>query len=218
MVTGAYADAAFNPHSFVRAADGTFATFDPAMGGTNSDVINPAGAVVPAIFLRVLPVFLRSFVRDPKGIITIFDAPNVCQTSNGTFATGINPAGLVVGAYMTRIAWLHGFLRSPNGAFTTIDVPGATRAPQADAINPAGAISGIYFRWQRRRYLASCGLPAAALQRTLFQRMVGSVPCDTAINPAGAITGAYGDTTGVSWLPMDPVSQLLHTKADLNQG
>ena len=144
VVTGEYCDAV-NCHSFVRAADGTFATFDPDMVTNFSGVINPAGAIVGYFFTPSPPFLIRSFVRDPKGVITIFDGPNVCQTSN-MVATGINPAGLIVGGYSDADCVAHGFLRSPNGAFTNIDVPGApVGATEVDAINPAGAISGIYF-------------------------------------------------------------------------
>jgi len=94
VVTGNYFDAAINLHNFVRSRDGTITTFDPGFVPNNSGIINPAGAITGYFFT---PDFLvRSFVRAPNGAVTIFDAPSVCQQGNGTFATGINPAGLVV--------------------------------------------------------------------------------------------------------------------------
>ena len=205
VVTGQYADAAFNPHSFVRALDGTFATFDPAMLVNLSGVINPAGAIVGYFFTPSPPFVLRGFVRDPKGVITIFDAPNVCQTSNGTFAEGINPAGVIVGTYVEADCVTgHGFLRSPNGAFTNIDVPGApVGATEADAINPGGAISGIYFNSSGgiSGFLRS---PSGSFTTYSFPGNGQGGVSDKAINPAGAITGVYCDTTGCHgylWTP-----------------
>jgi hypothetical protein len=63
---------------------------------------------------------LRGFVRDNKGNYTGFDAaPGVL-----TAALDINDRGTAVGTYGLTEA--HGFLRRPNGAIATIDVPGAS--------------------------------------------------------------------------------------------
>src|SRR5437667_8272822 len=84
-------------------------------------------------------------VRNPDGTLSTIDSPAVCQTSNGTFATGIDPTGLVVGVYSDpSCSDFHGFARSPHGTFTTIDFPGATDT-EIDAVSPSGAMSGAYF-------------------------------------------------------------------------
>ena len=194
-VTGGYCDAV-NCHSFVRSRDGTITTFDPAMVPNNSGVINPAGAITGYFFVPPTFSFARGFVRDhPKGTITIFEAPNVCQTENGTFATGINARGLVVGTYEdANCETFHGFLRSPDGAFTTIDVPGAV-ATECDAINPGGAISGVYFT--SSAFFGFLRSPNGNF--TTYSAPAGSFgPNDKAISPTGAITGFYSDANGVS--------------------
>src|SRR5271170_184044 len=61
----------------------------------------------------------------------VFDAPNsgapACAPSGcGTYGYAVNREGTVVGYYLDPDIVSHGFLRSPDGHSTTIDVPGAT--------------------------------------------------------------------------------------------
>jgi uncharacterized membrane protein len=120
-------------------------------------------------------------VRNPNGTVTIFDAPNVC--TDGTFATGINSAGVIVGGFCG-----HGFLRSPNGAFSTFDIPGAD-GTDPSAINSAGTTTGAYFAGNKilgfvrsRNGAVTTFLPPGATS-------VGP----TAINAEGEVTGSYCD-------------------------
>ena len=61
---------------------------------------------------------------------------------------GNNVWGAITGYYLDAIFLNHGFLRDPDGRFTTIDVPGAgTGAYQGTipaGINPSGAITGFW--------------------------------------------------------------------------
>ena len=60
---------------------------------------------------------------------------------------GISLAGTVTGTYYELINQnlvSFGFLRAPDGAFTTIDSPGSA-ASGAAVINPAGLVTGGYF-------------------------------------------------------------------------
>jgi hypothetical protein len=188
-------------HGFVRSPQGTFTSFDPFFIPNLSGIINPAGAITGYFFT---PDFLiHSFVRDPKGAITIFDAPNVCQTSNGTFATGINPAGLVVGVYYdANCETFHGFLRSRNGAFTTIDFPGA-EATECDAINPAGAIAGGYLVAGDPEFHSFLRTPSGSFISVSTPGPAGI----TAINTASVITGSWSEpqnfdvSHGFVWTP-----------------
>lgn len=64
----------------------------------------------------------HGFVRSPEGKFTTFDSPGADTTSgdfNGTFANGINDAGVITGFYADPSGGSHGFVRSPEGAFTT---------------------------------------------------------------------------------------------------
>jgi hypothetical protein len=68
--------------------------------------------------------------------------------SVATIAKAINPRGDIVGVYLDSSNVEHGFLRAPDGIFTTIDAPGAGTASEQGtvtwSINPAGAIAGLY--------------------------------------------------------------------------
>jgi uncharacterized membrane protein len=206
-IAGNYADANFVFHGFLRARNGTFTTFDiPGGFAPNPTGINPAAAITGYFFLPTPVPYgsFRSFVRDPKGAVTIFDAPNACQTSNstiGTNATGISPRGTIVGSYIDATC-MHqqGFLRSPDGTFTTISVPGATDTFAA-VINPAGVIAGAY-----RTSSGDFGFYRSPSGRFIaFSGPGGAVPSVTAINPAGTITGYYVDANfvahGYLWSP-----------------
>jgi hypothetical protein len=90
----------------------------------------------------------HGFVRSPEGKFTTFDAPGADTTPgdfNGTFANGINDAGAITGIYSDASGGSHGFLRSPEGAFTTFDVTGSTAgSTTANALNLEGSVVGFY--------------------------------------------------------------------------
>ena len=60
-----------------------------------------------------------------------------------TTAWGINTAAQVVGSYDDS-SGVHGFLRSVDGSFTTIDDPNGVGNTLAYRINDAGVIVGYY--------------------------------------------------------------------------
>src|SRR5207249_3467655 len=57
------------------------------------------------------------------GNLTFFTVPGA---ANGTFASGLNDAGRIVGTYLDAREISHGFLLT-GGSTTTVDVPGAIR-------------------------------------------------------------------------------------------
>src|ERR1700731_3835579 len=134
----------------------TITTFDaPGAGtgpgqGTQGIAINPAGMVAGA-YTDASGVN-HGFLRATDGTFVTFDAPGAgTGPGQGTFVGGvgaITPAGAIVGAYIDASGVNHGFLRSPHGAFTSFDVPGAgTGSGQgtlAEDINPEGVIAGEY--------------------------------------------------------------------------
>jgi|SRR2546423_1577423 probable HAF family extracellular repeat protein len=69
---------------------------------------------------------------------TTLDDPGATQ---GTFASGINDAGQIVGTYLTGTG-VHGFVYS-GGTFTTLDDPSGIKT-FATGINSAGHIVGYY--------------------------------------------------------------------------
>lgn len=70
------------------------------------------------------------------------------STSQGSFPTSINPAGVIAGLYVDASSVAHGLLRDVDGTLTAFDVPGAGTASGQGTfiggINPAGAITGNY--------------------------------------------------------------------------
>jgi hypothetical protein len=143
----------------------------------------------------------------PNGTFKTIDPPN----SGSTQAIGINTAGAITGNYSDTIfgGGPRGFLwvpkPLPNGTFTTFDAPGAcqngpgscsSNGTQPAAINPAGAITGIY---QDINFSLDCYCnpfhgfvrdPKGAF--TSFDPPGSSYTQPTGINPVGAITGYSG--------------------------
>src|SRR5579863_1573715 len=84
--------------------------------------------------------------------ITSFDAPGADLNPgdfNGTYASGINVWGVITGSYQDTNSTFHGFVRSPEGTFTTFEAPGADlgsfNGTAPCCINDLGAITGVYY-------------------------------------------------------------------------
>ena len=107
-------------------------------------------------------------------------------------AQGLNDAGTIVGGYYDAASVLHGYVRAPNGVYTTIDVPGAD-ATIPSGINDAGWIVGEY---------DSGGVAHAYVSDALGAITTIDVPgatfsTGTGIDSQGDIVGQYCDTTNV---------------------
>src|SRR5262245_61526163 len=73
--------------------------------------------------------------------IVTFDPPGSVRTIVG----GISPVGTITGGYADASQKSFGFLRTPDGQFTTFDAPGdLSLGPQGISINSAGEITGSY--------------------------------------------------------------------------
>ena len=99
----------------------------------------------------------HGFLRAPDGNFTVFDAPGADHTPgsfNGTFGVGLTPTGEVEGVYVDINGVLHGFIRSPQGNYTTYDVPGAGTGPGQGTLPESnddfGDDRGKLLRRQRR--------------------------------------------------------------------
>jgi hypothetical protein len=132
----------------------------------------------------------HGFVRSARGQITIFDYPGAF----GTFLTGINDEGVIVGDYNTSFAApLTGFLRQPDGALSKIQVPG-TSETVVRGVNNAGDVAGFY---------VSTGAGATAHGFVLDAE--GFITIDvpgasstfvTGINNHGELSGLFDDAKG----------------------
>jgi probable HAF family extracellular repeat protein len=98
-------------------------------------------------------------------------------------AGGINALGEIVGSYTdARTGLTHGFLRSTNGVYTTLDVPGNVYGTRANAINNFHQIVGNNFLLSDGTY-THIFKPGSA-----YTEAYG-------INDSGQIVGYYSDGT-----------------------
>lgn len=127
-------------HGFIEDADGTFITCDPNLSvGSTVLALNTAG-VATGNWTQYGHVSKDGFVRATDGTITSFDAEQGADTT----PTGISESGVVVGYATDGNQETIGFLRTPNGAITLVQAPGASTAGQG-AGTVINAISGRRF-------------------------------------------------------------------------
>ena len=93
----------------------------------------------------------HGFLRDPRGNFTVDRCPGADHTAgsfNGTFGVGVIPTGEVEGVYVDPNGVLHGFTRSPQGAYTVYNVPAAGTGPGQGTLpesnDDLGDIAGNY--------------------------------------------------------------------------
>ena len=199
---GYYVDGSYGAHGFVRAANGTFTTFDvPGSVTTVAFSINPEGPVT-GVYVDGTTFATRGFVRTANGTFTIFDAPGA-GGGWGTQAANINPAGTIAGWSSDANNVRHGFVRTANGSFTTFDVTGAGTGPDqgtfsagSTCLNPTGTLAGTYtdandafhgYVRTPRGSITPFDPPGAGTGP--FQ---GTIPAS--INAAGTIAGYYTDS------------------------
>jgi hypothetical protein len=217
-ITGSYIDANGVSHSFVRASNGVFTTFDvPGGTTTGASSINEPGSVTGAYTYLNDPNFVsHGYLRAKNGSFVTFDVPG-SGTLVFTTPSSINPAGTITGSYIDDVAFLpdgsvlcvlHGFLRAKHGTITTFDAPGADTNPancgingtQALATNSEGIILGTYTDTNSNShgYLRATGGTFTILDLpgpiALFNSLL-SGPTPLYMNPQGVITGAYFQTS-----------------------
>ena len=195
-----------------RAQEGRMITFDAPgadttpgdNNGTYPSSINDWG-VVTGSYQDANTVY-HGFLRSAEGKFIIFEVPGADTTAgsyNGTSPSSINDLGVVTGSYWDANSFSHGFLRSPNGKFTTFDVPGAGGYGSTPlAINLEGAVVG-YYTDSNYLFHVSCAAPDGK-----FTTWVGPGACDTNgsegcygsgatnINVFGIVVGGYEDNNG----------------------
>lgn len=214
-ITGYFTDASGLSHGFVRAPDGTITTFDvPGAGrplscppplicsnGTQGASINPAGTIAGQ-YADTSGVF-HGFLRSPDGTITTFDAPGA-GTSLGqgtliTFADGINPAGAIGGIYADAGNIFHGFVRAPDGTFTTFDPQGSVFTNNS-GIMPNGTVASYFVDASSvlHGYVRTPDGSFTTFDAPGAGTGSGQGTFTENINAEGAITGQYIDASGVN--------------------
>jgi hypothetical protein len=183
-------------HGFLRTPGGGFTTLDvPGSSTTNITSIAPSGEIA-GVYCDTACSRYHGFVRASNGTITTFDAPGSASSLFSSIYTlgpppSINPGGAIAGTCFDASGNEHGFLRAKNGAWTTIDVPGAGFTTGL-AINPSGAIVGD-FCGQIACYTGYIRFPDGSFATIPNPSGCGSSAI--AINPAGTVAGAVSDTT-----------------------
>lgn len=213
-VVGNYTDANYSFRAFLRNPDGKFTTWigpgactgngSEGCFGSGASNINAFGTIAGGFEDNSGNFVHHSFVRNAKGDLKTFDVPNAGTGSyQGTGCPGcdlgINQWGAIAGIYSDANSVNHGFVRSPDGKFTTFDAPGAgtgssegTGCPSdcPVSINDWGAITGSYIDATdtSHGYLRSPGGKIVTVDPTgtLFTFTDG-------INDLGSITGYYVD-------------------------
>jgi hypothetical protein len=133
MVSGAYSDAAGVTHGFLRAADGSYTVFD-SPGSMNTPVlVNDAGLVAGSYNIGGYPY--HGYSRDTSGTLVPFEVPG----GTSTFVNALNNAGAIGGQYDA-----FGFVRGPDGSFTTLVGPGDVGGTYVTALNDWGQAAGSY--------------------------------------------------------------------------
>ena len=148
-IVGYFLDAGGVQHGFLRAPNGRFTIFDPPGSVmTEPASISPVGEIAGTYCDSA--VCGHGFVRAANGAFTTFDAPDgqipPSLYNLGGPPPGINPAGAVAGTFDGSgpgLTGAHGFLRTKDGVFTTIDVAGASFTEVLD-INASGVIVGDF--------------------------------------------------------------------------
>ena len=213
VIVGDYNDANAVSHGFLRWPNGTFTTFDsPGAGtvpfdgnGTFPMSINFLGVV--AGYYNDSNFVSHGFIRTPDGKITTFDVPGADinpADQLGSIVSGINALGVVAGYYYDSSAVAHGFLRNPNGKFTSFDAPGSSASGTfvVGQINVEVAVAGFYTN-SAPSFRAYIRNPDGT-----FVTFSAPDACDTtinagcdgtgayAINDAGTVVGAFRDSSG----------------------
>jgi hypothetical protein len=160
--------------------------------------VSPHGAIPSVCQLVPRPTKVQQESNElppsrDRGTYITFDAPGAgTGPSEGTYAYMINDLGVIVGGYFDSSFGLHGFIRTPDGRITAIDVSGAEDTNPA-AINIWGEITGLYGDdTGNHGFLRS---PGGAF--TAFDPLPGSFTytSPTGINDLGVIAGEYVDSS-----------------------
>ena len=195
VVTGYLIEADRRVRAFIRDEKGKLTVFDAIAGGTDTE---PAGTNVHGDTAGTAQGGAFSFVRDKRGNITTFTAPNALET----FASGINARGDISGMFKDPVAVAnHGYARDKRGNIATFDFPNGSNL-QVTGPNDRREIAGTFEDWNE-----------GGKQRVYVRRWQGQLevfdisngtPWLVGINNRGEIAGIYVDQGQVSGFVRDP--------------
>src|SRR5437879_3109242 len=106
---------------------------------------------ISVMVFAVLTCLASASLLYAQGEFITFDVPGAgTGPGQGTLPQQVTPAGTIVGNYVDNNYVTHGFVRSAQGAFATIDAPGALRT-QALGLTQARVV-GFYRDSSRVRH------------------------------------------------------------------
>jgi hypothetical protein len=147
----------------------------------------------------------HGFLRLPNGQFISFDAPGAGLghgLNQGTVAIAINNLGEIAGQFQDSNYVFHGFVRYPNGSFTTFDEPDAgaqaNQGTLAFNINLRGTTAGIYIDASNVQH----GFVRSPANKFTSSDPAGSVftyVCEeTCLTLDGTVAGFYTDSSNVT--------------------
>jgi probable HAF family extracellular repeat protein len=128
-----------------------------------------------------MPIFAYTTLDDPAA-------------SRGTFATGINAAGQVVGSYTDASGDSHGFIYA-GGGYANFDDPNAGNGGDTlpDGINNLGQIVGTYINFPQEYGFIKIGNSYPTI---INPNNVNNATLAHGINSSGEVVGEYTDAAG----------------------
>jgi hypothetical protein len=140
-----------NSEGFIRYSDGTVAYFRaPDAASTYFTGRNVNALSIGNYSTKNDPTLNKGFMLNGKVFVSIVEPKAVI----GTNVQGINKWNTIVGWYLDGGENQHGFKRSSNGGFVTLDYPGATTTVPG-GINDNGMIVGSW--WNPRNTVTGGG-------------------------------------------------------------
>jgi len=217
-VVGVYIDSNYSFHAFLRSPEGKFTTWDGPNActgngsqgcyGSGASNINAFGIVVGGFEDNNGNFVHHAFVRNAEGKLKVLDVP---EAGSGNYQgtgcpgcnLGLNQLGAIAGTYIDANSVNHGFVRSPEGKFTTFDAPGAgTNSYQGTgcpsdcpvSINDLGAITASY--WDAN-YVSHGYLRNPDGKIVTVDPPGSTYTFPDGINDWGVVTGYYVDSNNV---------------------
>ena len=201
LITGSYADAAGNVHSYSQ-LNGVVTSFDPAVPG-GMVVFSEAGHAsstgrIAGDYVLGSDGVDRPFIRNADGSYVL--PPNFVSggaTATVDFAVGVNASGLVTGSYTfdpNQSTGFTGFIYNGSAYTSTFSFPGALVTDTfALDINNGGVIVGSFKKPGEEH-----GFIRAANGTFTQVDVPGSIETEVfGINNNGDIVGRYLDSLGI---------------------
>jgi hypothetical protein len=215
-VVGNYPDISLASVAFVRSSTGVVTGFSLSIGASYSTIataINAGGAVVGYDSSESIDQ-AQGFLWDGQSPINPFEGYTQISVLNstGTFPTGINAEGTVVGCYSVSGVY-QDFVYTSDGVVTSLNVPGTVPsclanfadvysvAPQPVMINDQGTITGWYTNAEKIS-LGFLRFENGNLHSFAHHDSRQTIP--TSINNCDVITGYYSRGSEIVGFLLEP--------------